>query len=849
MFTKARGRDVIFWQSARTTRQARPNVAVPTARAAGRQFEILVDSHERYPWTFSHQQATTERRALPAGDYAVELDGAIVAAVERKSLADLVSTMTSGKLRYVLADLAAVPDAAVVVEDRYSAVFKLDHVRPAVVAEGLGEAAARFPAVPIVFAETRPLAQEWTYRFLGAALAHHHDDRDATPLAADLPPAGEVPPPEPTTAEVRAWARREGLEVSDRGRLPPEIWTAFRDANPWRRRRYGPIVMAESDTYLDRGERDRMIVAAHRAGRSMPDIAAEVGLSAERVRQVVRRADGGRPSRRGGGAGGGRAGPLAHRQPGQGRVGDRAGVPGPEGRAERVRLERRRRLRRGRPDRQADQDPAAAAGARAAIAVDDSGRGMDPDRLRDVARNLFESSKAGDDRTLGEKAIGLLAFQQLGGCCEIVSRAVGQRRDVDASTPPWRRIGRAGPRAASGQGDERDDRVHLRARHRSGRVLTQRKVVEYMRRRRGAAIAAGAYELEVVEGRTGELVTPDEPAGLPIPLAGHDTLWGKLDFALYVAGDADPGRHVAVVGRAGTTIIDDLTDLEEFDHEPWTSGHLSGRVSFEPLRQSAGRRAILRDDEIYPVFRDAVRSVEPVLTRAIERIRRDLDVATAERLGDALRQVFGRVLRELADLENPMRTLVGDEPGAGADGIAPPAPRPDADEPPEQQPSIEDLDRSTVARHAAGAADPSGRRPRSTTASAVDRARPHAQSPPQPLRRRLGHRALQRATRRLPPRQGRRDRPPRLPRHPRRQGVRRLQQPPRRHRRPRRGARPHADPRPPPPPPPTPTTSVTHPASVGAVDSDLERFADLPHPVVAETTEALHQDTDGHALD
>jgi hypothetical protein len=31
-----------------------------------------------------------------------------------------------------------------------------------------------------------------------------------------------------------------------------------------------------------------------------------------------------------------------------------------------------------------------------------------------VARSLFESAKAGDDRTLGEKAIGILAFQQLG---------------------------------------------------------------------------------------------------------------------------------------------------------------------------------------------------------------------------------------------------------------------------------------------------------------------------------------------------------------------------------------------------------------------------------------------------
>jgi hypothetical protein len=231
VFTQARGRDVIFWQSARTSRQARPNVAVPTARAAGLHLEIIVDSHERYPWTFSRQQASTHRRALPAGDYAVELDGAIVAAVERKSLADLVSTMTGGRMRYLLADLAAVPAAAVVVEDRYSAVFKLEHVRPSVVADGVGEAAARFPNVPIVFAETRPLAQEWTYRFFGAALAHQRSDARAASLIAELPPAGAVPPPEPTAADVRAWARRHGIAVADRGRIHPDVWDAFRIAD------------------------------------------------------------------------------------------------------------------------------------------------------------------------------------------------------------------------------------------------------------------------------------------------------------------------------------------------------------------------------------------------------------------------------------------------------------------------------------------------------------------------------------------------------------------------------------------------------------------------------------------
>ena len=165
--------------------------------------EILVDSHEQYAWRFDKQQATTKRRALPAGDYAAAVDGRIVATVERKSLADLVATLTSGKLRYLLSDLAAMPRAALVVEDRWSAVFKLERVRPSVVAEGLAEAQVRFPAVPIMFCETRQLAQEWAYRFLGAAVVHHYEDEIGGRAAASLPVAGIVTPADPSPAEVR----------------------------------------------------------------------------------------------------------------------------------------------------------------------------------------------------------------------------------------------------------------------------------------------------------------------------------------------------------------------------------------------------------------------------------------------------------------------------------------------------------------------------------------------------------------------------------------------------------------------------------------------------------------------
>jgi hypothetical protein len=239
VFAKARGRDAVFWQSPRTRKQARPNVTTPTARAAGiAGLEITIDSHERYAYRFGGRQVRTVRRALPCGDYGLVAGGRLIASVERKSLADLVASLTGGKLRYALAELAALPRAVVVVEDRYSQVFKLGWVRPALVADGLAELQVRWPNVPVVFCETRPLAEEWTYRFLAAAHAWASTEIASAGRLAPLAAAAEtselaqaLSAPEPSTAEVRAWARATGLAVPDRGKLRPEVWDAWRAAH------------------------------------------------------------------------------------------------------------------------------------------------------------------------------------------------------------------------------------------------------------------------------------------------------------------------------------------------------------------------------------------------------------------------------------------------------------------------------------------------------------------------------------------------------------------------------------------------------------------------------------------
>jgi hypothetical protein len=230
VMTRVRGgRQVIFWQSARTSKQARPSVRTPSARAAGvPELAIVVDSRERYGYSFSDRQATTTRARLEAGDYGIVRHGTLLATVERKSLADLVSSLTTGKLKYQLAELAAVPRSALVVEDRYSAVFKLDRVRPAVVADGLAECQVTWPTVPIVFCETRKLAQEWTYRFLAAASVAADDEYGGERVVSTLTEAGPLQPAPPTPAEVRAWAIARGHPISDRGRVPRHLVEAYR---------------------------------------------------------------------------------------------------------------------------------------------------------------------------------------------------------------------------------------------------------------------------------------------------------------------------------------------------------------------------------------------------------------------------------------------------------------------------------------------------------------------------------------------------------------------------------------------------------------------------------------------
>ena len=103
---------------------------------------MVVDSAELYPWKFPGAQVT--RRKLPVGDYALVEEERLVAVVERKTRENFLGNVHEIK--------------------------GLHQQRV------IGEIVALHPAVPLVFAGNRKLANVWTQRFFAGVAAALHQD-------------------------------------------------------------------------------------------------------------------------------------------------------------------------------------------------------------------------------------------------------------------------------------------------------------------------------------------------------------------------------------------------------------------------------------------------------------------------------------------------------------------------------------------------------------------------------------------------------------------------------------------------------------------------------------------------
>jgi len=161
----------IFWRTQSGMVQRRPHVKLSTYRSG--QLQIVIDSGERYAWTFG--KAIQTKESLPAGDYALRDESGLVAVVERKTFDNLLQEFgRMPSFHQSLAELETYPFPALVIEAAYADFLKtgrMTHYPPAFAARALAEIQAFHPRLPVIFAGNRKLAQTWTYDFFAALQA------------------------------------------------------------------------------------------------------------------------------------------------------------------------------------------------------------------------------------------------------------------------------------------------------------------------------------------------------------------------------------------------------------------------------------------------------------------------------------------------------------------------------------------------------------------------------------------------------------------------------------------------------------------------------------------------------
>ncbi|MEP7325599.1 MAG: ERCC4 domain-containing protein [Gemmatimonadota bacterium] len=189
---------------------------------------VIVDSAERYPWTFPG--ATIERRKLAVGDYALEREERIVAVVERKSFDNLLGDVGAIQaLHHQLADLASHEAAALVIEADYRDFLDPARLRgrwPAAhLARVLAELHALHPRLPMVYAGNRKTANAWTQHFF-LALASGEDAAASQLSLAIAERLDQFPRPAGIDDQIRHQVLRElpdGFGLADVTSRLPEV--------------------------------------------------------------------------------------------------------------------------------------------------------------------------------------------------------------------------------------------------------------------------------------------------------------------------------------------------------------------------------------------------------------------------------------------------------------------------------------------------------------------------------------------------------------------------------------------------------------------------------------------------
>ncbi len=251
----------------------------------------------------------------------------------------------------------------------------------------------------------------------------------------------------------------------------------------------------------------------------------------------------------------------------------------------------------------------------------------------------------------GEFGIGLLSFWSLGEQLRMISSDSGGQPHVmvlNRGEPGYSVALARGSLAMSGTQIIIGPLLDC-----TRNVFTGEKLRRYLAAELRDRIRSSGVRIRISDkiSRKRLVVTPREFQGDRLSeVKSVGTPHGKLGVELYLRPTADH-RQVARVAvcKDGTRVLEDITELIQFDRGPWNDGRLEGILDFPAFRLAPGTRKGVVPDECLEAFAHAVSHIEPAVEKAIER-RDHAESARANRqILQQVKRAFMSALRELPD--------------------------------------------------------------------------------------------------------------------------------------------------------------------------------------------------------
>lgn len=292
------------------------------------------------------------------------------------------------------------------------------------------------------------------------------------------------------------------------------------------------------------------------------------------------------------------------------------------------------------------------------IEIEDDGEGVKPGQdgtpdMERIATEICKSYKKQLEEHLregvqGEFAIGLLGFAAIGENLEMISRT------KDCLKTKFLRLKACSLDYESGNSNKQlsnsGTKVRIWPVHDNiQQRLTAEKLNKYLGEELRERIRQSQVKILIEDrvGRKVELeVKPQEYKGDKISqISKVNTPSGNIHLKLFITQQGDRGK--VSIYRHGTKIIDDITEIQELNHEPWISGHLEGLIDSRFINVPPATRKGIVPDKQFAELVEAVKSLEDQLSYIIEKALEKREQEMSKELIKSLRDAFQDIMQDL----------------------------------------------------------------------------------------------------------------------------------------------------------------------------------------------------------